>query len=62
MQVIDEWEAADNRANEAAAVLSGPAPLAQEDIEEIRALQQAAAQKLEALRLLVATEFESSGF
>lgn len=62
MHALDDWESADDRANEAAAMLSGPAPLAREDVEGIRLLQRAAAQKLEALRLLVADEVEPSGF
>lgn len=59
---IDEWEAADDQANEAAAALSSPAPLTRVEREELRVLQETAAQKLEALRKLVATDFEPSGF
>lgn len=61
-RALDEWEAADDRANEAAAALSSPARLPQDELEEIRALQEAAAEKLEALRLLVDGEFVPSGF
>ena len=62
IRALDAWEAADDRANEAAAALSSPVPLAREMLEELRALQRLAAQKLEAVRNVLAADFQPSGF
>lgn len=57
LRALDEWEAADDRANEAAAAISHPASLSDAEFRELRTLQIVAAQKLEAVRRAVATEF-----
>lgn len=54
--LLDEWERADDLANEAAATLSRPAGLHAGELDRLRALQRDAAHKLAAVRKAVAEE------
>lgn len=60
IQALDEWEAADDAANEAAAALSSPTPLSPDELREMRELQRIAAEKLEAVRRLIEDDSRSS--
>lgn len=50
LDLLDQWERADDLANEAAAVLSQPAKLTADEFDRLRALQRDAARKLAAVR------------
>lgn len=59
LDLLDQWERADDLANEAAAVLGHTAKLDADEFERLRALQRDAARKLAAVRDAV-MEVESS--
>lgn len=56
IRAYDEWEAADDRANQAAAALSRPTPLSAQELEEVRKFQRAAAAKFEYVRRAVVSD------
>lgn len=56
LDLLDEWERADDLANEAAATLSRPAELHAGELSRLRALQKDAAHKLAAVRKAVMDE------
>lgn len=56
LRTLDEWEAADDRASEASAVLRRRGPMTPTTSGELRTLQGVAKEKLEALRRVVVTE------
>lgn len=62
LRALEEWEAADDRANEAAAALTRPGPLGEDALKVLRTLEQAAAEKLELVRRSLALDFEPSVF
>lgn len=56
LDLLDEWERADDLANEAAATLSRPAELSAGELDRLRALQRDAAHKLAAVGKAVMVE------
>lgn len=56
LDLLDEWERADDLANEAAATLSRPAELSAGELDRLRALQRDAAHKLAAVGKAVMDE------
>lgn len=62
IRALDEWEAADDRATEAAAELDRHAFLGPLEVEQLRSLRQATAHKLARVRNALGTDFRSSGF
>lgn len=57
IRAYDEWEAADDRANQAAAALRRATPLSPQELDEVRRFQRAAAEKFEHVRRAVATDW-----
>lgn len=49
LDLLDQWERADDLANEAAAVLGHPAKLSADEFDRLRALQRDASRKLAAV-------------
>lgn len=60
IRALDEWEVADDRANEATAAVGRSGALNAEKFEELRALERVATQKLEQVRSALAGEIEDN--